>query len=113
MIRAGAFGGTYFRNWEILEILEIYSDVTWKWYKKSWKEFDQLKVIDQKFYCWDYYDASSIKFGVKCGTSLRFLENKGWISEIDLSGLFRWYFRYWLGKRSQNDERKLIDGTDF
>ena len=41
VISKGAFGGTYFRN--------IYSDVTWKWYKKTWKEFDQLKDIDQKF----------------------------------------------------------------
>ena len=45
--------------------------------KKSWKEFDQLKDIDQKFYCSDYYDDSVNKFGVKCGTSLRFWKNKG------------------------------------
>ena len=44
----GSFGGTYFRD--------IYSSVTIKWYKKSWKEFDQLKDIDQKFYFSDYYD---------------------------------------------------------
>ena len=34
----GAFGETYFRD--------IYSGVDCKWYKKSWKEFDQLKNID-------------------------------------------------------------------
>ena len=34
IIREGAFGGTYFRD--------IYSGITGKWYKKSWKEFDQL-----------------------------------------------------------------------
>ena len=39
----GAFGGTYFRD--------IYSDVNGKWYWKSWKEFDGLKNIDQKYYC--------------------------------------------------------------
>ena len=50
VIREGAFGGTYFRN--------IYSSVTGKWYKKSWKEFDQLKDIDKKFCCSDYYDVS-------------------------------------------------------
>ena len=43
-----------------------------KWYKKSWKEFDQLKDIDQKFYCSDYYDVSVNKYGAKCGTLLRF-----------------------------------------
>ena len=48
IIREDAFGATYFRD--------IYSSVNEKWYKKSWKEFDQLKDIDQKFYCSSYYD---------------------------------------------------------
>ena len=43
VIREGPFGGTYFRD--------IYSGITRKWYKKSWKEFDQLKNIDHKYYC--------------------------------------------------------------
>ena len=43
VIKEGAFGGTYFRV--------IYSGVNGKCYKKSWKEFDELKNIDQKFYC--------------------------------------------------------------
>ena len=46
IITEGALGGTYLRD--------VYSSVTGKWYKKSWKEFDQLKNIDQKFYCSDY-----------------------------------------------------------
>ena len=40
VIKEGAFGGTYFRD--------IYSNVIKKWYKKSWKEFNQLKSIDHK-----------------------------------------------------------------
>ena len=47
---------------------DIYSSVNGKWYKKSWKEFDQLKDIDQNLYCLDYY-VSVNKYGVKCGTS--------------------------------------------
>ena len=46
LIREGAFGGTYFRD--------IYSGINGKWCRKSWKEFDQLKDIDQKFYFSDY-----------------------------------------------------------
>ena len=76
VIKEDAFGRTYFRD--------IYSGVTGKWYKKSWKEFDQLKNIDQKFYCSSYYDVSVNKYGFKCGTSLRFWENKGWINERPL-----------------------------
>ena len=64
VIIEGAFGGTYFRD--------IYSVVNEKSYKKSWKEFDQLKNINQKFYCTDYYDVSVNKYDVKCGISLRF-----------------------------------------
>ena len=61
LIKEGAFGETYFRD--------IYSGFTGKWYKKSRKEFDQLKNIDQKYYCSDYYDVSVNKYDVKCGTS--------------------------------------------
>ena len=68
VIKEGAFGGTYFRD--------IYSGINGKRYKRTWKKFDQLKNIGQKFYCWDYYDRSFNKYGVKCGTSLRFLEKK-------------------------------------
>ena len=41
VIKEGAFGRTYFRD--------IYSGITGKWYKKSWKEFDQLKDLIRSF----------------------------------------------------------------
>ena len=94
-----AFGGTYFRD--------IYSGINKKWHKKSWKKFDQLKNIDQKFYCSDYYGVSANKYGVKCGTSLRFWKNNGWVNKTDPYGWCLWHFRYWLGRRLEDDERRI------
>ena len=99
LIREGAFGGTYLRD--------IYSGINEKWYKNSQKEFDQLKNIDAKFYVSDYYDKSLNKYKVNTEISLRFWEIKGWINKTDPYGWFQWYFRYWLGRRSKDDERQI------
>ena len=60
VIKEGAFRGTYFRD--------IYFGVNEEWYRKSWKEYDQLKSIYQKYYCSSYYDVSVNKYDNKCAT---------------------------------------------
>ena len=99
VIREGAFGGIYFRS--------FCSGVNGKWYKKSWKEFDQLKNIDQKYYCSSYYDVSVNKYDIKCRTLLRFWENKGWINKLYPYGWFQWSFRYLLDRRLEDDKRQI------
>ena len=94
IISEGAFGGTYFRD--------IYSGVNGKWYLNSWKEFDFLKDIDPKLYSSNYYDAMVNKYRVRCGTSLRFGENKVLINEQDPYGWFQWYCRYYYGRCSSH-----------
>ena len=37
IIKEGAFGGTYFGD--------IYFGINGKWYRKSWKKFDELKIL--------------------------------------------------------------------
>ena len=78
VIKKGAFGGPYFTD--------IYSGVNRKWFRTSWKQFEELGNINQKYYCSNFYDISVNKCGVKCGTSLRFWDNKGWINSIDPYG---------------------------
>ena len=99
VMKEGALGGTYFRD--------IYSSVNGKWYKNSWREFNFLKNIDKKYYASNFYDTRVNKYGVKCGTLLRFWENKGWIKSIDPYGCFQWYHRYYYGRRSNDDKRQI------
>ena len=94
-----AFGGTYFRD--------IYSDVNEKWYRNSWKEFNELKNIGQKYYSSNYYDAKLNKYKFKTGTSLRFWENKGWIKKVYPYWWFQWCLRYFLVRRSSDDFKEI------
>ena len=88
-------------------LVELILETFIKFYKDSWKEFKELKGIDKKYYASDFYDASLNKSGVKCGTSLRFWESKRWINEIDPYGWFQWYFRYWQGRISEDDQMQI------
>ena len=45
-----SFRGDYFRN--------IYSGINVKWYRKSWKEFHELRINENKYYCSNYYNIS-------------------------------------------------------
>ena len=99
VIKKRAFGGTYFRD--------IYSNVNDKWYKNSWKEFEELKDIDKRYFCSDFYDMDLNYYKVEVGTSLRFWESKGWINKIDPYEWFQRYFRHWKGRRSEDDERQI------
>ena len=85
----------------------IYSGINGKWDGKSWKEFDELKKVDKKYYCSNYYDINVNKYKVKCGTSLRLWENKGWINPMEPYGRFQWC------RIALDYENKLLDGKEL
>lgn len=66
-----------------------------------------------KVFCPDKMLTSSVyrveinRFGVKCGGSLDMWESSGWISPIDPFGWFQWYCRFFLGRRSTDDDRQV------
>ena len=98
----GAFGGTYYRD--------IYSSITKKSYKNAWKEFPKewFKNIDINTYvASDVCDKNINKYKVKSGSSLKDWEKKGWITEQDPYGWIQWYCRFYLGRRTEDDDRQI------
>ncbi|KAL3919075.1 MAG: hypothetical protein SGILL_003938 [Bacillariaceae sp.] len=105
IMRAGSFGGTYFRP--------ITSAVT----NQSYNASDVLRdSVDPKWISGlnkktllisSTYRASVNKYGVKCGGSLGMWESSGWISDSDPYGWFQWYCRFYQGRRCSDDVRQI------
>mmetsp|Transcript_30692 Transcript_30692/g.46490 ORF Transcript_30692/g.46490 Transcript_30692/m.46490 type:complete len:358 (+) Transcript_30692:112-1185(+) len=105
ILRAGSFGGTYFRSivsgvtnvhYSAKEVLEATVKPEW------------IKDLDYKTYLTSQtYRAGINKYGVQCGGSLGMWESSGWISDSDPYGWFQWYCRFYSGRRCDDDSRQI------
>ena len=89
MLALGVFGGVYMR------------DCT-KEFPKDW--FVKAKLQKKG----SYEHSPEINFfGVNASQSLSIWRKKGWIHKDDPRGWFQWYCRYYMGRRSGDDELQI------
>lgn len=103
MFVLGSFGGTYWRP--------IHSNVTGKDYRNVHKRYSAAwwrGIPDAHLTTpYDQYNRKVNKYGVKVGTTLRFWEQKGWITKYHPYGWVQWYCDFYSGKRGPDDERQI------
>jgi len=105
VLRAGAFGGTYFRpiHSAVTNIKYRSSDVLASTVPKEWIEgLDKGTMITSSD-----YNIKVNKWKAKCGGSLGMWESSGWMSNSDPYGWFQWYCRFYQGRRCSDDERQI------
>jgi len=102
----GSFGGIYWK--------EIYSNVANKKFSDQHLEFSKWwDEIPNELLINEIYDKNLNRFKVSSGTSLRMWESKGWIREQDPYGWVQWYCRFFVGRRSIDDDRQIKRWLNF
>ena len=86
MLQFGVFGGKYMTDCR-------------DEFPASW--FARAKL------CAKRHDPELNYFGVNASQPLREWRRKGWIHPQDPRGWFQWYCRYYMGRRSPDDERQI------
>jgi hypothetical protein len=86
MLQLGVFGGKY--------MSDCGEEFTASW-------FTRAKL------CGARHDPKLNFFGVNASLSLGEWWRKGWIRPQDPRGWFQWYCRYYMGRRSRDDERQI------
>lgn len=105
VLRAGGFGGTYFRSIvsAVTDIKYNGNDVVAETLDPSWiTGLDKATMLTSAT-----YRPAVNKFGVKCGGSLGMWESSGWIADSDPYGWFQWYCRFYQGRRCDDDARQI------
>lgn len=104
MIRAGVFGGCYFnpRGGRPGIISPKGIDINYKEFPSSW-----FAGLHESLFISRRYVIATNKYGVKAGQDQAAWEQSGWIHPQDPRGWFQWYCRFFMGRRSADDERQM------
>ena len=86
MLELGVFGGKY--------LTDCRAEFPAAWFEKA-------KLCAMR------HEASLNFFGVNASQPLSVWQAHGWINDQDPRGWFQWYCRYYLGRRSKDDERQV------
>jgi hypothetical protein len=109
VLELGSFGGTFFRPFysRVLEqhIPSDYDEFPEEWFHPKAdpnRPLSKPQNINRAA-----YDPTLNFYGVKAGQSLEDWERSGWVRPQDPRGWFQWYCRFFLGRRSEDDERQI------
>lgn len=86
MLELGVFGGKYMTDCK-------------DEFPKDW--FEHAKLNTQ------FHDPKLNLFGTNASQPLSVWRKKGWINKQDPRGWFQWYCRYYMGRRSIDDDRQI------
>jgi hypothetical protein len=86
MLELGVFGGKY--------MTDCINEFPKDWFKNA--------KLNSKF-----YNPELNFFKVNASQSLSIWRKNGWIREQDTRGWFQWYCRYYMGRRSIDDDRQI------
>lgn len=89
MLELGVFGGVYMRD--------CTQEFPKDWFTKA--KFQKKDTYKQ--------DPKINFFGVNASQPISVWENKGWIHPDDPRGWFQWYCRYYMGRRTADDDRQI------
>lgn len=89
MLKLGVFGGRYMRDCR-------------KEFPKDW--FTKAKLHPEEK---PGHSKELNFFGVDASQPLSVWRKKGWIHPQDPRGWFQWYCRYYMGRRTEDDERQI------
>ncbi|KAA8498983.1 hypothetical protein FVE85_6568 [Porphyridium purpureum] len=107
MIRRGVFGGCYFhprggKPGILYRGAQGIPGVTHEEFPAEW-----FQGLNPNMYRNRRYDSALNKYGVSSGQDQAEWERKGWIRPQDPRGWFQWYCRFFLGRRSEDDDRQI------